>query len=101
MAETRTSLQHSTQDSTINRYEFQFQKKSTEAPTEAGWKSDIEKHIFLSGAKRPEGVIIWREKGICKRVLCAIVRTHLDSRRFEGVFWWKHQNAVIFSSFEG
>jgi len=25
---------------------------------EAGWKSDIEKQIFLSGAKRPEGVSI-------------------------------------------
>ena len=26
--------------------------------TEPGWKSDIEKQIFLSGWKRPEGVNI-------------------------------------------
>jgi len=31
---------------------------------EAGWKSDMEKHIFLSGAKRPEGVSILMPGGL-------------------------------------
>jgi len=31
---------------------------------EAGWKSDIEKQIFLSGAKRPEGVSILMPGGL-------------------------------------
>ena len=57
-AGTQTSLQHSTRDSTVDRVSPDFRKGSVEALTEAGWKSDIEKHIFLSGAKRPEGVNI-------------------------------------------
>jgi hypothetical protein len=29
--------------------------------TDPGWKSDIEKQIFLPGWKRPEGVSIWKQ----------------------------------------
>jgi hypothetical protein len=74
-------------------------RKSVEALTEAGWKSDIEKQIFLSGAKRPEGVSIWKEL-VCKRVVWLIARAHLDTRWLERVFWRKHQNPMVLSSFE-
>ncbi len=33
--------------------------------TEPGWKSDMEKQIFLSGCNRPEGVNIYGYKSVC------------------------------------
>jgi len=78
---------------------FIFQKRLAEVLTEAGWKSDIEKQIFLSDANRPEGVNIW--EGLCvRRVVWLIFRAYLDPRWFERVFCWKHQNPMVLSSFE-
>ena len=77
---------------------FISREMSHKVLTEAGWKSDIEKHIFLSGAKRPEGVSICEELG--KRVVWPIVAEYLDARRLERVFGWKHQNSMVLPSFE-
>lgn len=40
--------------------------KAFERLTVPGWKSDIEKQIFRSGWKRPEGVSIYKAESRCQ-----------------------------------
>ena len=59
--------------------------------TEPGWKSDIEKHIFLFGWKRPDGVNIYSPTDIrlSQPPNNRSQRTHLDPGGLERILWRK------------
>ena len=76
--------------------------------TVPGWKSDIEKQIFLSGWKRPEGVSICKylrdrgsvridENGTAENAYL----THLDTWGLKWVLGREEEYSVVLSACEG
>lgn len=77
--------------------------KRSSRRTDPGWKSDIEKHIRLSGWKRPLGVSIYTAKGFPDQsgeieMTAMMGKTaYLDSRWFEWVLRWEEEDAMVFT----
>jgi hypothetical protein len=64
--------------------------------TVPGWKSDIEKQIFLSIWKRPDGVNILKDVGSVPLYSTNnAANRYLDTRRLEWVFWREHYDAMV------